>query len=407
MTPRDRPGLIMGHSVLNANSRHAALAFARAGVLREFHTSLDSTALVRLLPESGLRTQLERRSLPPEVHRLTRTHPWTEIARLARRHVPALHRPERFEPDAVSHAVDIGIARRLTQDATAVYAYEDAAEASFVMASSMGIRRLYDLPIGYWRAGKAILDTERELRPEWSATIVGDQVKNQQARLARKERELHLANHVIVASSFTARTLEAATSPRPSVSILPYGAPPITTVSRSKSAGPLRVLFVGQLTQRKGISYMFEALRRLGGRATLTVIGRPAARVDAMERELSRPGVTWHASLPHERVLSEMSNHDVLLFPSLFEGFGLVLLEAMAQGMPIIATDHTAAPDLIVNGVQGWIVPIATRLEELENDRSLLNDMGEAARSRAADASWARYRDSLVEVTRHELLRPM
>jgi len=66
-----------------------------------------------------------------------------------------------------------------------------------------------------------------------------------------------------------------------------------------------------------------------------------------------------------------MAAHDVFVFPSLFEGFGLVLLEAMAMGLPVITTPHTAGPDLIREGMEGFIVPIrhstaiAERLEQL------------------------------------------
>ena len=57
-----------------------------------------------------------------------------------------------------------------------------------------------------------------------------------------------------------------------------------------------------------------------------------------------------------------MREHDVFVFPSLFEGFGLVITEAMSQGVPVITTDRTAGPDLIQDGVDGWIVPAGSSI---------------------------------------------
>ena len=101
-----------------------------------------------------------------------------------------------------------------------------------------------------------------------------------------------------------------------------------------------------------------------------------------------------------------MSGQDVLVFPSLFEGFGLVILEAMAQGMPVITTSHTAGPDLIEEGVDGFIVPIrsadaiAEKLCLLARDPDRLSAMQQAARRKAQSHSWESYRQRLVQVAR-------
>ena len=99
-----------------------------------------------------------------------------------------------------------------------------------------------------------------------------------------------------------------------------------------------------------------------------------------------------------------MSRQDVLVFPSLFEGFGLVILEAMAQGLPVIATSHTAGPDLIEEGVDGFIVPIrsadaiAERLLLLARDRDRLSAMQQAAQGKARLHTWENYRGRVVQV---------
>jgi starch synthase len=91
------------------------------------------------------------------------------------------------------------------------------------------------------------------------------------------------------------------------------------------------------------------------------------------------------------------------------EGFGLVILEAMAQGTVVIATPNTAAPDLYTDGDGGFIVPIrsadaiAARLTQLAEDRGLLAQMSERARAIATECTWDRYREGLLAAIRDSL----
>jgi glycosyltransferase involved in cell wall biosynthesis len=96
-----------------------------------------------------------------------------------------------------------------------------------------------------------------------------------------------------------------------------------------------------------------------------------------------------------------MRQHDVLLFPTLFDGFGLVITEALSQGLPVIATAHSGAPECIRDGVEGFIVPIrsseaiAKRLQQLVLNRDQLAAMRLACLRRAAELSWAGYEKGL------------
>lgn len=395
---------MLGHPVLNDNVRQAGLALANAGILQRFHTGLDTTTLARL-PLRGATRELERRSLPPELHALTRSHPLGEIARLAVGRIPRRFNPfdghlGPFSIQARAEAIDRVLAKEVRKDeVTAVYAYEDGAAAAFAAANSSGKRAIYDLPIGYWRAGRALFEEEAELRPEWKQTMVG--LRDPGWKLERKDVELELASEIIVASSFTARTLESYRGRLGPVHVVPYGAPEVVPQSVARSGNTLRVLYVGSLTQRKGIADLLEALPLVGARTELTVIGRRVGDSAPLDAALST--LRWIPSMPHSQILHEMAAHDVLVLPSLFEGFGLVLSEALSQGTPIIATDHTAAPDLLA-GVEeaGWIVPIrspqaiATALDRL-SDHDLRVHSREQASAAAKLHSWESYRTALVE----------
>jgi alpha-maltose-1-phosphate synthase len=402
-------GVLLVHPTGNAFVRQTATALEQAGMLTGFHTTVawrPGNSLDRLLT-AGLRRELARRSYPHISPRLIHAHAWREMVRMGatRWRLNSLVRPEtgRFSFDAVSRELERKVAAEVRRGPAlaGVFAYDTCALNIFEAARERGARCIYDLPIGHYRVWQRIVEEERELKPEWAATLSG--THDSEEKLARKDREIELADSILVASAFTAETLKSFPRPIPaSIYRIPYGAPPVGEPRpATRREDPLRVLFVGQLGQRKGLGYLIDAMDELRVPATLTLLGRPVALPAAMKSALDR--WRWIESAPHGQVLQLMREHDVLVFPSLFEGFGLVILEAMAQGTVVIATPHTAAPDLLDDGHDGFIVPIrsadaiAARLTRLAEDRGLLAQMSEAARQTAARRTWDEYRRGIVE----------
>jgi glycosyltransferase involved in cell wall biosynthesis len=353
-----------------------------------------------------------RRSYPDVPLDVQHSHAWREAARLLTPALPLLKNHEKgpLSIDAVYRSFDHHVAARLPKldGLRAVYAYEDGALNTFKAAKDLQISCLYELPIGYWKSAREIFAEEADRQPAWANTLTG--LRDSDAKLARKDGELAQADAVIVASQFVRHTLERHQACSVPIHVLPYGAPPPTTKPmRNHSSGPLRVLFVGSLGQRKGISYLLEAVSQLGDAVSLTLIGRPTTTsCDPLNAALQRHN--WIPSLPHGAILEQMRQHDVLVFPSLFEGFGLVLTEALSQGLPVIASPNTAAPELIRDGVEGFIVPIrdsaavAQRLTELTTNQELLSGMRQACLRRAAELSWASYQHELLSVVGQTLL---
>jgi alpha-maltose-1-phosphate synthase len=411
--------VLLVHPTGNPNVRQTALALEQTGMLAGFETTIawqPGGLLERLLP-SGLRGELARRSYPGIPPDLIHTHAWRECVRLLaiRQGWRNLIRHEtgRFSFDAVSRTLERDVAARIRagERVAGVYAYDACALDIFAAAKERGVRCIFDLPTGHYRVAVRITEEERELRPEWAATLAG--IHDSAEKLARKDEELALADAVIVASTFTAETLKE--FPRPitaPIFRIPYGAPPVgepRAITRRED--PLRVLFVGQMGHRKGLGYVIDAidvLDRVGVRTKLTLLGRPLAVPPVLQKAFEQH--RWIESAPHGDVLRLMREHDVLVFPSLFDGFGLVILEAMAQGTVVIATPHTAAPDLLDDGRDGYIVPIrsadaiAARLTALAEDRDLLARMSEAARQSAARRSWDGYRLAMIDAVRNSLV---
>ncbi|HEX5464804.1 MAG TPA: glycosyltransferase family 4 protein [Burkholderiales bacterium] len=135
-------------------------------------------------------------------------------------------------------------------------------------------------------------------------------------------------------------------------------------VHRLRPAGSgLRVLYVGRLVYWKGLHLglmAFAQLLRSEQHATLTVIG--AGRDERWLRTLARDlgvedAVTWRGRLDHLAVISAYSDHDVLLFPSLHDSSGNVVLEALRAGIPVVCID-TGGPGAIVDRSCGLKIPV-------------------------------------------------
>jgi starch synthase len=402
--------LILTHPIGNANVRQAVRALNDVGLLSEFWTSLSwppHHPLARMLPSSVSR-QLGRRTFTHVHQDQVHCYPWIEAGRLlaSRFRLDGLTRHEVgwFSVDAVYRGLDATVASRLhrAKNIQAVYAYEDGALASFRVARKLGLKTIYELPIGYWRYYQELMEEEAQLEPEWAITLPG--IFDSASKRERKDEELALSSHIVVASEFVRHTLLKAGPLNAGVSVAPYGAPATCAAKiwPSPPDGPLKVIFVGMLSQRKGISYLLKAADLLGSRIKLTIVGKRIGKCRALDGALRVH--RWIPSLNHSDLLQEIGRHDVMVFPSLFEGLGLVLLEALSQGVPVITTKHSGAPDFLSDGEDGFLVPIrdagaiAEKLELLADDRDRLEVMSDAAIRKAAQHSWKRYRERLAGI---------
>ncbi len=407
--------VIFSHPTGNANSRAVLAALCDASLLAEFHTTVATYPgnFWSMLARTPIGREFERRTFTENAQRVTRQRPWHELGRMvagkARLGFLTGHETGPFCVDAVYRDLDRQVARRLHKwPCLGVYSYEDGALETFRTAKPLGIKCIYDLTIGYWRAARKLLEVERQRWPEWEATMLG--FRDSEAKLARKDEELQLADHIHVASQFTKRTLGDYLGELPPIEVIPYGYPRVGEPRNVSQLGrrKLKLLFVGGLSQRKGIADVFAVADELRESVELTVVGNGlVGSCKALSSSLSRH--RWIKSLPHSQVLELMRDHDVLLFPSLFEGFGLVITEAMSQGTPVITTDRTAGGDLIEHGVNGWLIKagntdaLRNQVEQILKDLDSIASCGEQARQSAARRPWSAYGRELAESVRKVL----
>lgn len=174
------------------------------------------------------------------------------------------------------------------------------------------------------------------------------------------------------------------------------------------------VLFCGTWTEMKGTSYLVDAFERLHARGRaerLTILGPsvPALDVLAAFSPQTRQFVRVIDRVPEAQVIEMYRTHDVLLWTSTYEGFGLVLLEAMSQRLAVVTTPVGCAPELVRDGQNGVLIPardpeaIAAAVERLMDDAALRTRLGAAARASIAGLTWRATALQTVEVYRRAL----
>ncbi len=280
------------------------------------------------------------------------------------------------------------------------YAFAEVGLESLQWAARNGVTTILDSPSGNIRHFHGVVT--REYR-RWCG--VRARVHPTSAMVDRVEEEYRSADRIRAASTFTRRSMIMHGVPAEKISIVPY---PLDLArftprsgSRGEPSGPLRVCYVGMLAMHKGWVYLLRAARLLGrGAVSLRLIGGTFDRHTSRLLREQREGITV-VDGPADDVATELHQAEVLVLPSLHDGFGFVVVEAMAAGLPVVVTDQTGAADWVVQGQNGWVVrsgdeeALAAALQTAIDQRPYLRDMGRAAQRTAAalGGSGAQFRE--------------
>jgi glycosyltransferase involved in cell wall biosynthesis len=294
-----------------------------------------------------------------------------------------------FRRDA---AFDRWVARNWARDCDVYWGFQGSCLSSLRAARDRGAMAVAEFAIAHVTTAVSVLSKEAERHPEWAQTISNFHFPDRYRE--RLEQEPHAADLCIAASEFTVRSLRQAGIHSERILLLPLGADldQFHFVRRS-AEGPFRILFVGGVGQRKGVKYLLQAFDRICGPGIeLTLAGPLPADMRPLEPWRQRIRLTGR--IDQAEVVREMHRAHVLVLPSVFEGFGLVIAEAMATGMPVFASTHSAGPEIIREGKDGFVLEpddvegLAERLETLRADRPRGVEMGVQAAERAREFSW-------------------
>jgi glycosyltransferase involved in cell wall biosynthesis len=406
--------VILSNPTGNTIVRAIARALRRAGWLQALYTTIafPDPGPRWWLPK-GVRDQLLRRHFEVE-YGFVHAHPGLESARLLALALGygAMARPGgAASVEEVYREFDRHVARQLASNRVpdtvrTAYAYEDAAEHTFAAARARGLACIYELPIAHWQTVQRLLHEEAERLPAWRQTIQG--LDDSPAKLERKTRELELADAIVVPSRFVMDSLPAHIRSSKHCVLAPFGAPSARAPEDAGGrdpGGPLRVMFAGSMTQRKGLADLFAAMRLLHRRdVELVVLGALNAPLSFYRSQYE--AFVYEGTRSHADVLAVMRTCDVLALPALVEGRALVQQEALASGLPLIVTENAGGDDLVVEGRTGFLVPIrspeaiADRIAWFADHRDLLPDMRREAIRKAAETGWQHYEHRVLDLVR-------
>ena len=257
---------------------------------------------------------------------------------------------------------------------------------------------------------------ELDRTPAARASLTGEiELHLGSSAMSELSSEASLATAWIVASSHTRSTLAENGIDPARVHVVPYGVSPSDYPERRNPPLPssdLRVMFLGGLIQRKGLSDLLDAIGQVSA-AAITVCLRGRGFVDhRLLAKYKNVKLDIALNMPRTQIVVDLQRSDLFVLPSLEEGFGHAILEAMSCGVPVLATDRTCAPDLIEDGVHGFIVPvrdpasIAARIDWAFTHRSALVEMGRRAAMRARQYTWARFRAGICAAYMDAVQRP-
>lgn len=210
------------------------------------------------------------------------------------------------------------------------------------------------------------------------------------ALIRRVERECQLCDAIVVPSTTARRSFAEFGLAEKTHVVWPGVDSEFFSPAASLSPSPIfRACFVGRMELAKGIAYLLQAWKLLAlPQAELVLVGPVQPDGRSLLRQYSRSNVIITGALQPHEVANQYRSANVFVHPSANEGLGLVLLEAMSSGLPVIATDRSGAEDCVTNGKDGFVIP-ARRVEQLAeaiswcfHHRRELPAMGVAARNK-------------------------
>jgi alpha-maltose-1-phosphate synthase len=280
------------------------------------------------------------------------------------------------------------------------WGFQGSSLLSLGAANSLGKQSIVEMTMAYIPFAKKLLTEESKLHPEWSDSI--DIISFPSSYEERLIKEPQVASKVFAVSAFLKQTLVEGGIEAGKVEVIPLGFDisgiPFVTETPGITGRPLKLLYVGRITQGKGIKYMLDAMKQFKKEdVELHIIGNVIGKGKAFSAE--KDYYTYHGAMPQKQLFAAYTNFDALLFPSLMEGFPLAVIEAMGAGLPVITTPNTSAEELITDGDNGFIVPIrdtnaiVKAIAKLRmTDNTSFQKMRQAARNKALEYTWDAHR---------------
>lgn len=267
-----------------------------------------------------------------------------------------------------------------------------------IKAKSPGIKRVIDMSAPNYIYMDKIFKEDLEKNREYSDKLEREiSTKNYQKNCNKNLEEINLADYFIGASYFTKKSLEYSGKSEHTIFTCEYGIDSnIYKYKEKKQKDKINCIFVGRLTQQKGIFYFLEAIKNLDeDKFKFKLIGDYDIKSRYFDDFKDKCEFTGH--ITKDKVIKECQEADIMVFPSLADGFGLSALEAMACGVPVICSSNAGVSDLIIDGYNGFVINpgdsniIYEKLTWIQENKDILKKISINAKDTAENQSWDKY----------------
>lgn len=301
--------------------------------------------------------------------------------------------------------LDAYCARRLrAKDVTGYLGVEHGALASLRMARACGKTAIVAFLSPHAATRARWVDIEWIRRPELRRQGQTAIDRLSAGRDARRQKEAETADWIVSNSSFTTRSLVEAGLPHSRILTVPLGGPPPIDAGLlpAMPGRRLRVVYAGSVSVHKGVHYLLRSWRRMADKgAELHLYGSvllPTAVIDEARRSANGDRIVLHGPVPDAELQRAYREASVVVLPSLCDGFGMVILEALANGVPVVTTTNAGGADAIEQGVSGFVIPpadedaLAKALTWCAEHPADLLAMRRESLRRAGQWTWAAFR---------------
>ena len=273
--------------------------------------------------------------------------------------------------------------------------YEISCRRSFAAARNIGATTILDLAsLDHRFSNKALAHLKQDKKSK----------KIQHKLSVQKKAELKLTDHIFCLSQLAKETLVKQGFAENNIHVFHLGTnlDVFKLNPQIKKSGKFSVIYVGNISRAKGVDILISAIKKLGSSdIELILVGSPA---DIPRSELNLGFIQTLGFLSAEQLADEFRKSDIFVLPSLVDGWGLVVPEAMACGIPVIVSNHCGSAELVTKNT-GWIVQagnendLAKALQEAYNNRAALPKMGRLSAKTVEKKTWAAYEKNIANCT--------
>ena len=283
-----------------------------------------------------------------------------------------------------------------------IWGYNNSSLESFKIAKQFGVICVLDQTIGHPKSYNSIIEREQSQFSRYFLSATSPLHSTQ--RILRNDEEVALADLVIVGSKFCAQTMIENGCAASKIRVVPYGydesifsKPKILSINEN---APVQFLFVGSVIPRKGIHYLLEAFKDISiEQAKLTIVGGLGVPQKILKEYESN--VTFIPSLPRSSMPEYYNKADVFIFPSLFEGGGIVLYEACSAGLAIIQSKMCGDGVGDNNGIVLEDVNTSNIKQAVDffiKNKGMVLEMKEKSINHSKKRKWSNYRQGIRDV---------